>query len=84
VSGAPGEPPRQPEPPRTQEEVIASGFAALARFLETARRAAERASRGEGPAADAARSARDALRAVRDAAPRVLGRGDRSSVDGES
>ena len=80
-------PHHEPEPPRTQEEVLASAFAALAKFLEVARDAADRASRGEGPMADAARSARDAVRAARDAAPRMLGRPDGGSGtgrDGES
>ncbi len=69
----------EPEPPRTQEEVIASAFASLARVLGIARDAADQASRGEGPVADAARSAREALRAARDAAPRILGGGTAGS-----
>lgn len=55
-------------PPATQEEVIASALASLGRFAGVARRAAERAMRGEGPAADAARTVRDAARGVVDAA----------------
>lgn len=55
-------------PPATQEEVIASALAGLGRFAGVARRAAERAMRGEGPAAEAVRTVRDAARGAIDAA----------------
>ena len=59
-------------PPSTQEEVIASAFAHLARMLEVARRAADRGMRGEGPFADTARDVRDAARGAVDSVRRRL------------
>lgn len=73
MSDAPRKPP-EPTPPSSQEEVLASAFAALSRFLDVARRAADRAAESEGPAGDAFRAARDAVRSARESAPRLTER----------
>lgn len=59
-------------PPSTQEEVIASAFAHLARMLEVARRAADRGMQGDGPFAETARDVRDAARGAVDSVRRRL------------
>lgn len=61
-------------PPSSQEEVIASALEAIGRFAGLARRATERAMRGEGPAADAARTVRDAAKGAIDAARQRMDR----------
>lgn len=67
-------------PPSSQEEVVASAFAHLARLVEVARRAADRGMRGDGPFSEAARDVRDAARGAVDSVRRRL---DGPGVDGQ-
>lgn len=54
-----------PEPPRSQDEVVAHVLAELRRRFDVVARAARRVESSEGPAGDAVRAVRDAVRGMR-------------------
>ena len=57
--------PQPPEPPRSQDEVVAHVLAELRRRFDVVARAARRVELSDGPAGDAVRAVRDAFRGMR-------------------
>jgi hypothetical protein len=58
-----------PEPPRSQDEVVAHVLAELRRRFDVVARAARRVEASDGPAGDAVRAVRDAFRGMRGSPP---------------
>jgi hypothetical protein len=74
--------PTPPEPPRSQEEVVAHVLSEVRRRFDVLARAARRVESSDGPAGDAVRAVRDALRGVRGAVAGGAGNDGRAAGDG--